>query len=91
MTTTKLTLHRGEDYVAIMQPDETTDTALVLARHPSETDVGVLTVMAAAPDMLAALQAIIERSSGRLYDTDQVTGETFDALARAAIAKAEGK
>ena len=35
----------------------------------------------------AALIAIVGRSAGRLYDTDQVTGETFYDLARAALAE----
>lgn len=47
-------------------------------------------LIAAAPALLAALAAIVERSGGRLYDTDQDTGETFDAMARAALAQAKG-
>lgn len=38
--------------------------------------------------LLLALQIILDRSEGNLYHTDQVTGETFDTIARAAIAKA---
>ncbi len=33
------------------------------------------------------LKAIQERSGGRLYDTDQVTGQTFDALLGKTITK----
>ena len=40
----------------------------------------------AAPALYEALRTIIERSGGRLYDTDQETGETFYELARAALA-----
>lgn len=47
-------------------------------------------LIAAAPDLLAALQAILSRSQGKLYTTDPLTGETFDDIARAAIAKATG-
>jgi hypothetical protein len=46
---------------------------------------------AAAPELFEACKAVLERANGKLYDTDQVTGETFDTLLRAAIAKAEGK
>jgi hypothetical protein len=46
-------------------------------------------LIAASPDLLAACKAVLERANGKLYDTDQVTGETFDAALRAAIAKAE--
>lgn len=35
--------------------------------------------------MRAALLAILTRSGGRLYDTDQETGKTFDEIARDAI------
>lgn len=63
--------------------------AVTNLRQAAEVRANAL-LLAAAPDMLEVLRAIIERSGGRLYDTDQVTGETFDALARAAIAKAEG-
>ncbi len=40
--------------------------------------------------LVEACRAVLERSGGRLYDTDQQTGETFDTILRAAIAKAEG-
>jgi hypothetical protein len=38
-----------------------------------------------ARDMERTLAAIVERSGGRLYDTDQVTGCTFYDLALAAL------
>lgn len=97
MTTTKLTLHRGDDYVAIMQPDETTDTALVLVRHPSDAEVRILTAMAAGGDMLAALREI--DTNGVLYAWANEKGISHDQWVRrglvidktrAAIAKAEG-
>lgn len=47
-------------------------------------------LIAAAPDLLAALKAIVERSGGKLYNTDQITAETFYDLACAAILRATG-
>lgn len=47
-------------------------------------------LIAAAPDLLEACIAVMNRSAGRLFDTDQKTGYPFDVLLRAAIAKAEG-
>ena len=85
MSTPKLTLHRGEDYVAIMRPDETTDTALVLVRHPDDEGVRVLTVMAASGDMLDALHDILRLAQ---RDTPTAFADVVQA-ARAAIAKAE--
>jgi hypothetical protein len=35
--------------------------------------------------MRAALIAILTRSNGKLFDTDQETGKTFDEIAREAI------
>lgn len=35
--------------------------------------------------MRDALVAILTRSAGKLYDTDQETGKTFDEIAREAI------
>ena len=47
-------------------------------------------LIAAAPDLLAACKAVVDRSGGRLYNTDQVTGSIFADLLSAAIARAEG-
>lgn len=41
--------------------------------------------------LLKALEAIVERSEGKLYNTDQITGKTFVDLALNAIAKSKGK
>ncbi len=58
--------------------------------RPTEEIAANARLIAAAPELLAALRAIVDRSSGRLYDTDQETGQTFDEIALAAIAKAGG-
>lgn len=47
-------------------------------------------LIAAAPEMLEALQAVADRCNGGIDSTDQETGETFRALISAAIAKAGG-
>lgn len=44
-------------------------------------------LIAAAPDMAKALQAVLERCPG-IFGTDQESGETFDSIIRAALAKA---
>lgn len=46
-------------------------------------------LIAAAPDLYTVCKAVLERSGGRLYDTDQETGETFDTLIRNALARVD--
>lgn len=47
-------------------------------------------LIAAAPEMLDVLKALVDRCN-HLGSTDQVTGEVFYDMVRAAIAKAEGR
>lgn len=48
-------------------------------------------LIAAAPDLLAACEALVERAGlGSIYTTDQETGEMFADAIKAAIAKATG-
>lgn len=42
-------------------------------------------------ELLEACKAVVERSEGKLYNTDQETGETFVNLLLNAIAKANGE
>lgn len=81
------TVHRGQDYVEVLLENKLADRVIMTLRYPGDDDIANAYLMAGAPDMRAALIAIIERSSGRLYDTDQETGETFVNLALNAIAK----
>lgn len=87
---TKLTLHIGDDYACIMRPDETTDTAFVLTRYPSEDDVRELTVMAASQTCWR--RCALRSALGVLAGQDMHKDALIDALAKArdAIAKAEG-
>ena len=55
-----------------------------------ETEEANARLIAAAPGLLAACKAVVDRSGGRLYNTDQVTGSIFADLLSAAIARAEG-
>lgn len=61
-----------------------TETEHVCGLVSSEANAKLI---AAAPQMAEALIAILNRSNGKLYCTDQETGETFDNLARAALKK----
>ena|SRR6185436_11891511 len=62
-----------------------------LAKWPDEEREANARLIAAAPELLAALKAIKERASGNIYNTDQVTGEKFAVMVDAAIAKATGE
>lgn len=64
-------------------------TFAFLPRGRADVQEANARVIAAAPTMLAALKAL-SRCEGRYYDTDQVTGETFERMVDAAIAAAEG-
>jgi hypothetical protein len=70
------------------------ENRLVIARVDSPTRspqrLADASLIASAPVLRDVLRAILERSHGRLYDTDQETGETFDRMARAALDLAEG-
>lgn len=85
-----LTVHRGLDYAVIMRPGETTDSAFVQVRYPSAEDMALLTMLAAAPDMLAALKEILSD-----MEKDGLETGNFDyaksAPIVAAIRKAEGR
>lgn len=59
-----------------------------LLRISNRQNVTIEVLKADKAELVATLQIILDRSEGRLYNTDQVTGETFDAIARAAIAQA---
>lgn len=79
-----LEVHQGKDYAVIMRPDDTTETALVCVRYPDTDDMRLLRAMAAASDLLTALKIIAD-------DTDDCISPGMKAVARAAIAKAEGR
>lgn len=89
-----LELHRGEDYAAIMRPDDTTETALVIVRYPRDEDMPLLQAMTAAPALLAALKAIVAKiDPAILVERDLPNSEMADEYraAEAAIAQAEGR
>lgn len=56
----------------------------------SDAERRAIAICDAADAMYAALSVIMKRSAGKLYDTDQVTGDTFDSIALAALAMADG-
>lgn len=64
-------------------------TELAYVPHHGKFSDANARIIAAAPRMLEALKAL-SRCEGRYYDTDQVTGETFERMVDAAIAEAEG-
>ena len=84
------TLTRSADrFVAYANASSWRKFAEVVTRNPSiarEESEANARLIAASPRMFEAIAAVLERSGGRLYETDQRTGETFDALLREAIA-----
>lgn len=55
-----LTLHQGLDYACIMRPEDTTDTALVQVKYPTDEDMALLQQMAASPELVKALRALVD-------------------------------
>lgn len=102
---TALTLHRGLDYAVIMRPDDTTDTALVQVKYPTDEDLALLRQMAAGPELIVELATNVALLEAMLAWIDRglakaTFGETGKAIradvqarldaTHAAIAKATG-
>lgn len=52
-----LTLHRGLDYACILRPGDTTDTALVQVKYPTDEDLALLQQMADGPRLHALINS----------------------------------
>lgn len=95
---TSLTVHRGDDYAAILRPDDTTDTALVIVRKPSKATMALLHQMAAGPDLLpiaenfAATLEYYAKKHDREGDDEgaRLARLNLNAVVLPAIAKAKG-
>ena len=84
-------VHYGEDYTRILKPGAHTDDYIAQVADPADAPI-----LAAAPDLLAALEGL-EEYAGAVLDevTDQDTGWFYQLKAkahdaRAAITKAKG-
>lgn len=83
-----LTTHQGDDYICVYREGQTTEDAIVTIKYPSKADVELAHQFAAAPNLLAALKAVVP--AGWL-DNDTMEHMPGIKLARAAIAKARGQ
>lgn len=86
-----LTTHQGADYIAVLREGQTTDDAIVTIKYPSKADVALAHQFAAAPDLLRALEALLNAlpdKEGR-FQPSHMKKPLADAAA--AIAKARGQ
>lgn len=99
-----LTTHQGQDYIVVHRQGQTTDDAIVMIRYPSSADITLAKQFAAAPDLVEALQNLLDQSKtnrAEYFDTEQMgrrwsnervnMTSAAELMATKALAKAAGK